>query len=210
MTATLGVLVAGGRGERLNRGIPKALVEVGGRRLLDRALETLRAVCDTVVIAAPADMELPLPPSMRGPKRAPDPPNVRGPLGGLVAGLGAHPFARAIALGVDFPFVTSVVLERLLARLEGDEAAVIPAPGGKPQPLAAAYAPRATLALAMVMSRGERALVPAVLTLDPLILPDSELANWEGGSEAFFNLNTPEDFAEAERRFASAAREHRA
>src|SRR5436190_22713229 len=120
MTATLGVLVAGGRGERLNRGIPKALVEVGGRTLLDRALETMRAVCDTVVIAAPADMELPVPPSLR----ILDPPKARGPLGGLIAGLGAHPFQRALALGVDFPFVTTPVLERLLARLEGEEAAV--------------------------------------------------------------------------------------
>ena len=178
---------------------------MGGRTLLDRALETMRAVCDTVVIAAPADMELPVPPSLR----VLDPPKARGPLGGLIAGLGAHPFQRALALGVDFPFVTTPVLERLLARLEGEEAAVIPAPGGKLQPLVAAYAPRAALALAVAMSKGERALVPAALTLDPLILPDSEIAAWEGGVAAFFNLNTPEDFVEAVRRFSAETRRNR-
>jgi len=52
------VLVAAGRGERLEQGLPKALVEAGGRSMLAWALDTVRAagIDDTdIVVVGPAD-----------------------------------------------------------------------------------------------------------------------------------------------------------
>jgi molybdopterin-guanine dinucleotide biosynthesis protein A len=95
------------------------------------------------------------------------------------------------------------MLASLLARL-GRRAAVIPAPGGVPQPLASAYAPGAVAPLAAALARGERAVTRAALALDPLVVTDAELERVEGGSASFFNLNTPGDLAEAERRLAPA------
>ena len=66
--------------------------------------------------------------------------------------------------------------------------------------LAAAYRPAALAALTAALERGERALTPAVLALRPRLLTDPELERLEGGLENFFNLNTPEDLAAAERR----------
>ncbi|GAA4295943.1 2-C-methyl-D-erythritol 4-phosphate cytidylyltransferase [Mycobacterium paraffinicum] len=50
------VVPAAGSGERLGAGIPKAFCEVGGRTLLDRAVEGLleSGVVDSVVVAVPA------------------------------------------------------------------------------------------------------------------------------------------------------------
>lgn len=192
--ATLGVLVAGGRGTRLGLGVPKALAPFAGSTLLARALATLRAVCDDVVVCAPAALELPA----EGAARADDPANAAGPLAGLVAGLTVRPFTAALALGVDLPLVTPAVLRALHGMLAG-HAAVVPDPGGRPQPLAAWYGSAAAPALAASLARGERALVPAVLALPARVVSDDELAVCGAGEHTFLNVNTPADLARAER-----------
>lgn len=195
--ATLGLLIAGGRGERLAMGTPKALVSLGGMSLLSGALAVLHDLCDHVRVCAPAEMVLPVPAKLRVADPAPE----SGPLAALVAGLGARRFTRAFVLGVDLPFVRVSALRAMGEWLEG-YAAVVPVPGGIPQPLAAWYAPSAIPALAAAVAAGERALVPPVLRLPPFLVQDDVLADLEGGSEAFFNLNTREDLAFAERRVA--------
>ncbi|MBI1797124.1 MAG: molybdenum cofactor guanylyltransferase [Candidatus Eisenbacteria bacterium] len=207
---TLGVLVAGGAGARLDSGRPKALLELGGRTLLARACETLAAVCDVVVVAAPESLAVPLP---AGVVRVHDPPGVIGPLGGMVAGLSARPYRRAIVLGVDFPFMPPALLRALRARL--DEAivaheamacgaraieAIVPAPGGIAQPLVAAYAPGARDVLAARLASGERAPSRAILALAATVLDDAVVETLPGGHMAFFNLNTPADLETARRR----------
>jgi molybdopterin-guanine dinucleotide biosynthesis protein A len=191
---TLGVLVAGGDGSRLGLGIPKALVSVGDATLLARGARTLGAVCDQVVVAAPAALALPNPaagddaPGSRSPDRAFDPAGTAGPL--------------AMVLAVDLPLATPPALAALLACL-GDHQAVIPAPRGVPQPLAAAYAPSALAHLAAHLDAGERSLTRAVVALDVVWLDDEALARLPGGHENFFNLNTREELMEAGRRLAA-------
>lgn len=197
MARVLGIVLAGGRGRRLAAGVPKALVVLGGRTLLARARATLAALCDEVLVCAPGSLALPVEES----QRVRDPEPGEGPLAGLVAALAARPFERAVVLGVDLVFVTQATLSGV-ASLWADEPAIVPAPGGRPQPLAAWYAPEALAPLAAALAAGARALVPAVLALPPRLAHDAELAAQPGGVEAFFNLNTPEDFALAGRRLA--------
>jgi 2-C-methyl-D-erythritol 4-phosphate cytidylyltransferase len=54
---TVAVVTAAGAGERLGAGMPKAFVELGGRIMLEHAVDGLLAsgVIDRVVVAAPAD-----------------------------------------------------------------------------------------------------------------------------------------------------------
>ncbi len=207
MVATLGVLVAGGAGSRLGPGVPKALARLGGVTLLDRAIAILAAISDGIVVTAPAGLELPLPqaiPTPRGTctvRRADDPVGTAGPLAGIVAGLASVAFERSIVLGVDLPFIEPAALEVMLERMSG-RLAVVPAPGGFPQPLAAAYAPGATPKLALRLAGGERSPTRALGSLDVLMLGDRELASLRGGLEGFFNLNSPADLEAAERRLA--------
>ena len=73
--ALVGIVPAGGSGERLRRGLAKngaadplpskAFTVVAGRPLLDWSLEVLSAVCDRVVVAVPAGHEAP-PDRVRG------------------------------------------------------------------------------------------------------------------------------------------------
>jgi molybdopterin-guanine dinucleotide biosynthesis protein A len=216
---TLGVLLAGGAGSRLGLGVPKALARVGDSTLLERGVRTLAELCGAIVVVAPGAFVLPLPAAGAVPvSRVLDPPEAAGPLAGMVAGLSSRDFARAIVLGVDFPLMTPATLRVLLARL--DEArvafeamacgaraieAVIAAPGGIAQPLAAAYAPAARDVLARRLALGERAPSRAIASLQSIVLDDAAIAKLPGGREAFFNLNTPADLDEARRRVTAGA-----
>ena len=51
--AVVGIVPAGGSGERLGADRPKAFVVCAGRPLIEWSLEVLGAVCDRVVVAAP-------------------------------------------------------------------------------------------------------------------------------------------------------------
>ena len=217
MTATLGVLLAGGAGSRLGLGVPKALVRVGDLTLLERGVRTLAQICDAAVVVAPEQLSLPLPATgAASVARIHDPKGAAGPLAGMVAGLASRDYDRALVLGVDFPLMTPTTLRALLARF--DEArvafeamacgaraieAVIPAPGGIAQPLAAAYAPAARDVLASRLAAGERAPSRAVAALASIVLDVAGVAELVGGREAFFNLNTPADLDEARRRVTS-------
>ncbi len=198
----LGVLLAGGEGRRLGDRSPKALVRCGGRTLLERALTTLTALCDRVVVVAPADMALPVDAA----RRLADPPGHAGPLAALAVGLGSHPFDEALVLAVDFPLVSPALLAALRVR-RGDAAAVLPVPGGIPQPLAAWYTARTLAPLAAALASGERSATRAALALAPTLVDDGVLATLPGGLDAWLNVNTPAELAEAERRLAPPSRE---
>jgi 2-C-methyl-D-erythritol 4-phosphate cytidylyltransferase len=53
--SVVGIVPAGGSGERLGADRPKAFVVCAGRPLIDWSLEVLEAVCDRVVVAAPLE-----------------------------------------------------------------------------------------------------------------------------------------------------------
>jgi molybdopterin-guanine dinucleotide biosynthesis protein A len=194
---TLAVVLAGGRGERMAAAAPKALLELEGSTLLERAVATARGACDQVVVAAPAEMRLP----DAGAGRVADPPEAAGPLAGMVAGLRARRFDAAVVLAVDFPLATAATLRRLLERLvgarDGGRCAAVPSPGGVPQPLLAAYAPEAVAPLAAALAAGVRSPVAAVRELGVEWVTDDELARWPGGAGALLNVNTPQDLEKA-------------
>jgi 2-C-methyl-D-erythritol 4-phosphate cytidylyltransferase len=53
VTVVVGIVPAGGSGERLGAERPKAFVVLAGKSLLERSIEALRPVCDRVVAAVP-------------------------------------------------------------------------------------------------------------------------------------------------------------
>jgi 2-C-methyl-D-erythritol 4-phosphate cytidylyltransferase len=55
--AVVGIVPAGGSGERLGADRPKAFVVCAGRPLVEWSVEVLREVCDRVIVAAPEGYE---------------------------------------------------------------------------------------------------------------------------------------------------------
>src|SRR5437763_249666 len=143
--AVAGLLLTGGASRRM--GTDKALLEVGGQRLVDRAAGALAAVAEPAVEVGPGWSALP---AVRE-----DPPG-SGPLAAVAAGAaalraGGHD-GPVIVLAVDMPFVT-VDLLRLLATRPGPATAV-PRAGGHPQVLCARYGPEALAAVDRLHAAG--------------------------------------------------------
>jgi molybdenum cofactor guanylyltransferase len=81
---TLGLILAGGLARRMGGG-DKALIEIGGRTILDRVIETMTPQCDGIILNANGD---PARFARFGLAVVPDDiPDFAGPLAGILAGL---------------------------------------------------------------------------------------------------------------------------
>jgi molybdopterin-guanine dinucleotide biosynthesis protein A/predicted nucleotidyltransferase len=159
-----GILLVGGASSRF--GSPKALAELRGEALAERAWRTLHEVCDEVLAVgkAGAGLELPFPVLDDGTEE-------HAPVFGLVAGLRAASHDVCLALPVDCPMVTPEALRALV------EAEAVPQTGPLPGTYTRALLPE----LEDRIARGE-------LSLRGLNANVLELA--EG---LLLNVNTPRD-----------------
>jgi molybdenum cofactor guanylyltransferase len=195
--ATLGVVLAGGRARRMGGG-DKGRIDVGSATILDRALARLRPQCNRLIINAPdparfADSGLPV--------VADSVPDYAGPLAGILAGLdwtAAHAAEIAWVMSVpsDCPFLPHDLVARLhQARADADA------------PLACARSVdrrHPVVALWPVNLRDDlrRALIGEdVHKVDQWTARYSiGIAEWPAVPvDPFFNVNTPEQAAEAAR-----------
>lgn len=196
---TMGVILAGGRATRMGGG-DKCLLSVGGRTLLSRVVGRLGPQVDGLILNANGD---PARFAAYGlPVVADDPPDYAGPLAGVLAGIEAAAGLGAthvVSAAADTPFFPADLAARLRAAADAEGAPLACAAtpeGGKlwdhPTfglwPVALAADLRAALAEGLrkvVLWTGRHGCARAVF--DP------------GPPDPFFNVNTPEDLAEAER-----------
>ena len=198
MTAPLGVILAGGRATRMGGG-DKGLREVGGRRLLEHVIARLGPQCAGLAINANGDparlAEFGLPVL---PDSLPDHP---GPLAGVLAGLdwaagqGAEAIVTAAA---DTPFFPTDLAARLRAEAgpSGLCLAASPDEEGRMQrhPTFGLWPVALRDDLRAALQGGLRKIV---LWTDG---HGAGLARFESRPfDPFFNVNTPEDIATAER-----------
>ena len=184
-----GLLLTGGASRRM--GSDKALLEVDGQRLVDRAMAVLTAVADPVIEVGPGWSGVP---AVRE-----DPPGA-GPLAAL--GMGAAALRAAghdgpvLVLAVDMPRVTVELLEFLAGRAGGDIDTAVPRAGGYPQPMCARYGPIVLAAVDERLAAGARSLRDLLETMAAdghvaWVEPDEWAA--VAGPEAFTDVDTPED-----------------
>lgn len=127
-----GVVLAGGRSSRM--GHDKALIEVEGRSLLDRALDKLDAHCaELLVIGEPEKY------GHVGPFVIADEWPGKGPLGGLVTAMRYASNDKLLVIACDMPGLTDRLFERVMTQLGTATDAVVPRHGGLIEPLVAAY-----------------------------------------------------------------------
>jgi molybdopterin-guanine dinucleotide biosynthesis protein A len=138
-------------------GRDKALLELGGRRLIDYPLAAVGAVAGRTLLAPGersryAELGLGEEVLDTGPGE--------GPLRGLLAALEAARTPWLVALACDMPRVSPAVLERLLAHAAaGDLDACLAQVERGTQPLLAVYHTRVAPAVRAALERGERRLV---------------------------------------------------
>ncbi len=192
---------AGGESRRMGR--DKALLPFLGRPLIARVIDRLRPIADELLVTtnrpdAYRFLDVRLVPDLR--------PG-RGALGGLYTALSAarHPFVAVVAC--DMPFVSAALIERARTLLvQSDADVVVPSSGEHLEPLHAVYR-RATClpAVEAALDAGAWKMISWFTQVRVHVLSPDEVRRYDATGLAFWNVNTPEEFAAAERRARSLA-----
>jgi len=184
------VVLAGGEGSRI--GGNKPLRSLGGVPLIDRAIMLANSYSDLVGIAVRDPVQV-------GETDVPILQDhcAEGPVGGLVAGLQfAKESGRRLVLTIpaDMPFLPGDLLDRLIEDI-GSNACAIAASGGHSHPVCSLWRTDVLASVPEYLATGRRSL----RGLAELV--GHSTVDWPAGdSDPFFNINTEEDLAEAERR----------
>ena len=185
---------AGGESSRM--GEDKALKTFLGRPLIQRVIERLSPIADELIVTTNrpepfAFLNLPLFPDLK--------PG-RGSLGGLYTAIASatHPFVAVVAC--DMPFASASLVEAASQLLLTEEVdVVIPRSEEGYEPFHAVYR-RATClpAIESAIAADQWRMVAWFPQVKVHTLTSDEVKRYDLLGLAFWNVNTPEEFAEAE------------
>lgn len=200
MSGPLGAVIAGGRS--LRYGSPKALAHVGGKRIIDRVVDALRAVLEPVVLIA-NDTELSS--AVELPART-DVIAGLGALGGIHSALlWARETNRPgiLAVACDMPFLQATLLARILERAADADRPDVVAPASEGprglEPLCAYYSTTCIAAIEQAVARDDRRVIGFHGAVHVALLPLSEVMTFGRTELLFLNVNTPQERETADR-----------
>lgn len=195
------VIQAGGQSSRMGR--DKALVSLAGRPMIAHVLARVAGLGDETLVTtnnpdALEFLELPL---------VTDEEPGAGALPGLLTALKAARGDTVLIVACDMPFVNRLLLEHLLELSPGADV-VVPRWNDVYQTMQAVYGRKKCLkAVEEALEQGEMRMISFYPEVKVRIVPPDEVAEYDPSGRSFFNVNTPEDLAEAER-FLNERRSH--
>jgi molybdopterin-guanine dinucleotide biosynthesis protein A len=201
-----GVILAGGQSRRM--GQDKALMLLGSRPLLQHVIDVLAPICADLILVANEPERY----ARFALKTAPDVFPGAGSLGGLYSGLAASRSETVIAVACDMPFLNASLLEFMVDQaIEAD--AVVPdlsvatlSPGEKPKakqldlhPLHAVYRRACLAPIEAQLRAGDLRMMGFFEQVNVRFIKRPEVLRFDPQLRSMVNLNTPEEWAEAER-----------
>ena len=186
-----GVIQAGGQSTRMG-GRAKALLELGGRRIIERVLAALAPAVDDVLVVTNtpelyAFLDLPMVADVY-----PD----HGSLGGIYSGLEAAPGHAALTVACDMPFLHPDVV-RLVASRAGEGDVVIPRTGTQLETMHAAYGKACLPHIAERLVAGQLKIVDFFARVRVVEIAEADVARFRDPRVAFMNVNTPDELERA-------------
>jgi molybdopterin-guanine dinucleotide biosynthesis protein A len=186
-----GVIQAGGKSTRMG-GAPKALLELGGRPIIERVASVLREVVDDVLVVTNTPelyrfLHLPMVPDI-----FPD----HGSLGGIHSGLASASGDAAFTVGCDMPFLRADVA-RLVVGRAAEADVVIPRTGDQLETLHAVYGKACLPHMEERLRAGRLKIVGFFDRVRVLEIPETAVACHADPAIVFMNVNTPEELAQA-------------
>jgi len=186
------VILAGGKSRRMGQN--KALINIGGRPLVEIMAERVSPLADKVFISA-NDTELfsflPFP-------VVPDLCPNQGPLSGLQAVMRGHVYTLYITMACDIPGLPASLIRRMLDVSEGFDAVIPRTPDGWAHPLAAVYRRTCLPVIEEALRKKANKFIDA-FPGDGLRVRWMEPGDGDFTDVDLANINTPEDL----RRFQS-------
>ena len=186
-----GVIQAGGRSTRMG-GEPKALMTLGGRRIVERVVAALaREVHDLLVVTNTPDLY-----AFLGVPMVSDALPDHGSLGGIYTGLLRAPGDAVFTVACDMPFLRADVARLVIARAaEAD--VVIPRVGDQLETLHACYARACLPAMEDRLRAGRLKITGFFDDVRVLEVDEAAIRAVADPALVFMNVNTPDELARA-------------
>jgi molybdopterin-guanine dinucleotide biosynthesis protein A len=207
-----GFILAGGMSSRMGR--DKALLEIGGKTLVERAARLCESLVANITFVGDPQRYS----GFGFPTLADRWPGA-GPLGAIATALGAAHQPWCLVLACDMPFVTGSWLDWLLSRVTKSSAdaaaprspipdafaldAFIPYTNRGLEPLCAAYRAGRAPALAAAVDSGIRKVTDGLAHLNTEIIGENAWRKFSPDGDLFQNMNTWEDYLSAKKHLES-------
>jgi molybdopterin-guanine dinucleotide biosynthesis protein A len=188
-----GVILSGGLAARYD-GTEKALLQVGGVRILDRIYEIYRELFDEIILVTNSpekflEWDLLI---------VADLFPIRSSLTGIHAGLfyATNPYAFISAC--DTPFLKKEMIETVIGRIEDQIDIVMPETSAGLEPLCAAYSKRCLEAAQNNLAQEKLKITRTFRKSRIKTISEKVLRKIDPELRSFFNINTPKDLQLAE------------
>jgi molybdopterin-guanine dinucleotide biosynthesis protein A len=190
------LVFTGGRATRLG-GVNKALLDVGGKPIVERILDAVGPLVIERIALTRAGVE----PLRYGLREVPDVEPNAGVLPALANGLSAASGDVCLAVACDMPFVSRPLFEYALDLLDREGAdIVIPRDEYGLQPMHSVYRREPVLdAVRQAIARGDKRMNSYFPLVRVRELQVEEVRALDPEARAFTNVNTPEELAAAQR-----------
>ena len=188
------IVLAGGRSSRMGR--PKALLPFDGVPLIAHIVSTLQQRFDDLVVVAAPGQSLPALPATI----VRDEVAYQGPVGGILYGLKAAAGGVCFVTSCDSVFLNLQLITHLISQGPSFDV-VVPHWQGRLQPLHAVYRTSVVPLLERQLARGELRPISLFERVRTRRIDEDEIRRMDPEGLSFFNMNTPEDYEDALRRW---------
>ncbi len=176
-------------------GSDKALLTLAGRPLIEHLLMRVDGLGDDILVTTNRPQDY----AYLGVRLVSDPTPGLGALNGLHTALVAARRRSVLVLACDMPFVSRPLLEHLVDMTSRADV-VVPHHEGIFEPLHALYNKQACLpSIGAALEAGKKSLISFYPMVHVLPVEESVLSRLDPRGLSFFNVNTLEDLAQAER-----------
>jgi molybdopterin-guanine dinucleotide biosynthesis protein A len=199
VTNSTAIVLAGGKSSRMGK--PKALLPFDNEPIIVHIVSTLRRLFAEVVVVAAPGQELPAMPVTL----VRDDVAHQGPVGGIYYGLTASREDVSFVTSCDSAFLNPRLIGHLVSQIS-DHDVVVPHWQGRFQPLHAVYRRSVLPLLEAQLARGELRPIYLFEKVRTLRVDEDEIRRFDPDGSSFFNMNSPEDYAEALKRWGEPGR----
>ena len=190
------VIQAGGLSSRM--GEDKALKSFLGRPLIQRVIDRIKPIADEIIVTTNRPIEY----EFLGLRLVPDLKPGRGALGGLYTAIASATSPLVAVVACDMPFASQMFFEGALKLMVKEEADVVIAKTDEGyEPIHALYRRETCLpAIESAIAADQWKVISWFPQVKVRVLTSDEVKLFDPSGLCFWNLNTPEEFIEAEKR----------
>lgn len=187
------IVLAGGKSSRMKTN--KALLSLGEKTMIEGIIDKLRDLFPEIILVTNTPEEY----RFLGLPMVGDVFQQVGPLAGLHAGLLAASSPHVFAVACDMPFLNLELIRYMQEQMDG-YAVVVPRLGELIEPMYAIYSKECLAPIERKLQAGEHKIISFYDSVPVRYIDQEEIEQFGSASEIFFNVNTPEEYREAQRK----------